>query len=131
MNKYHILSLICFILGIVFFIIGFLSGDVETGIIVIFPFLSGSGIYPFLGFIFIFIAILLFIFGLASRTVSEDFGYESGEPSQQKKTSIKGGGVVLIGPIPVVFGSNWKIALVMMIVAIILIIIAFFAFRII
>ena len=131
MNKYHILSLICFILGIVFFIMGFLSGDVETGIIVIFPFLSGSGIYPFLGFIFIFIAILLFIFGLASRAVSEDFDYEIRESSQQKKTSIKGGGVVLIGPIPIIFGSNWKIALVMMIVAIILIIVAFFAFRII
>ena len=131
MNKYHILSLICFILGIIFFIMGFLSGDVETGIIVIFPFFSGSGIYPFLGFIFIFIAIVLFIFGLASRTVSEDFGNEIGQPDQQKKTSIKGGGVVFIGPIPIIFGSNWKIALLMMVVAIILIIVAFIAFRII
>ena len=128
MNKYHILSLICFILGIIFFVMGFLSGDVETGIIVIFPFLSGSGIYPLLDFIFIFIAILLFIFGLANRAVSEGFDYEIGEPGKQKKTSIKGGGVVFIGPIPIVFGSNWKIALVMMVVAIILIIVAFITF---
>jgi len=130
MSKYHLLSLICFILGIAFFTIGFLYGDVKTGVFVVFPFLSGSGIYAFLGFIFIFIAILLFMFGFASSAVSEDFssGYE--EPGPPKKTSVKGGGVVLIGPIPIVFGSNWKIAMVMMIVAIILIIVAFFAFRI-
>lgn len=130
MNKYHLLSLTCFILGIAFFTIGFLSGGVETGVFIVFPFLSGSGIYAFLGFIFIFIAILLFMFGFVSSAVSEDFssGYE--EQGAPKKTSVKGGGVVLIGPIPIVFGSNWKIAMVMMIVAIILIIVAFFAFRI-
>ncbi len=130
MNKYHLLSLICFILGIAFFTIGFLSGDVETGVFIVFPFLSGSDIYAFLGFIFIFIAILLFMFGFASCAVSEDFSSGIEEPGPPKKTSVKGGGVVLIGPIPIVFGSNWKIAMVMMIVAIILITIAFFAFRI-
>lgn len=130
-NKYHILSLFCFILGVVFFALGSLQGDVEGGVFIVFPFISGSGIYAFLGVIFIFIAILLFMFGFTSKIETDELNYSYGEQPPQKKTSVKGGGVVLIGPIPIVFGSNWKIALVMMIVAIIIIIVSFFAFRII
>ena len=131
MNKFHFLSLFCLMAGIVFFGLGFLSGDVETGVFVVFPFLAGSGIYAFLGFIFIFIAFLLFMFGFASNVVGPDeipVDYDEYQP--RKKTSVKGGGIVLIGPIPIVFGSNWKIAIVMMIVAIILIVVAFFTIRI-
>ena len=40
MNKYHVVSLICLILGVVFFAMGYLSGDVETGVFFIFPFIS-------------------------------------------------------------------------------------------
>jgi uncharacterized protein (TIGR00304 family) len=128
MNKYHLLNLICFILGIVFFALGVLYGDVETGFIVVFPFLSGTGIFAFLGFIFIFIAIILFIFGFVKSVESTYLQYEEDEYSPRKKTIIKGGGVVLVGPIPIVFGSNWKIALILMLVAIIIILVSFFLF---
>jgi len=125
MNRFHKVSLACLILGIVFFIIGVLSGDVETGFIVVFPFLIGSGIYAFLGFICIFIAILLFMFGFSSITIeSSDLPFREIDDTRNKK-SVKGGGVVLIGPIPIVFGSNWKIAVIMMVIAIILIITVF------
>ncbi len=129
MNKFHFLSLFCLIVGIIFFGLGFLSGDVETGIFVVFPFLAGSGIYAFLGFIFIFIAFLFFMFGFTTYTESDEFQTNYDEYHPQKKTSVKGGGVVLIGPIPIVFGSNWKIAIVLMIIAIIVILVAFFSFR--
>lgn len=132
MNKYHLLSLVFFISGIVFFAIGVLFGEVETGFIVVFPFLVGSGLHAFLGFILVFVAILLFMFGFTSITTRRlnDLQYEGeDEVYPRKKTSVKGGGVVLIGPIPIVFGSNWKIAITMMVLAIVLIIVAFFAFR--
>jgi uncharacterized protein (TIGR00304 family) len=129
MNKRHILSLICFIVGIAFFAVGFFTGEAEGGVFVIFPFITGSGVYPLLGFIFIFIAILLFMFGFTTPIGPEELQVED-EYHPRKKTSVKGGGIVLIGPIPIVFGSNWKIAIVLMIIAIILIIVAFFAFRI-
>ena len=131
MNKYHILSLFCFILGFLFFTLGFLQGDVEGGILIVFPFIGGSGIFAFLGVISFFMAILLFMFGFTSTLKSDDSGFEYEESPTQKKTSVKGGGVVLIGPIPIVFGSNWKIAIVMMIVAIIIILVAFFTLKII
>ena len=129
MNKFHFLSLFCLMAGIVFFGLGFLSGDVETGVFVVFPFLAGSGIYAFLGFIFIFIAFLLFMFGFTTYSESDEFPTNYNGYQPRKKTSVKGGGVVLIGPIPIVFGSNWKIAIVLMIIAIIVILVAFFSFR--
>ena len=109
---------------------GVFSGDVETGFVVVFPFIAGSGIYAFLGFIFVFIAILLFMFGFTSTVESNDFQADYDEYQPSRKTSIKGGGVVLIGPIPIVFGSNWKIAVILMILAIIIIIVTFFGFKI-
>ena len=118
MNKYHFFSLIFFIIAIFLFVLGMFSGDVQTGFFVVFPFISGSGIYAFLGMIFLLVSILLFVFGFGIR-------YEKDKTINREKTSVKDGGVVLIGPIPIVFGSNWRIALVLMIVAIILIIATF------
>ena len=118
MNKYHIFSVFFFIIAIFFFALGILFGDVQTGIFIAFPFIAGSGIYAFLGMIFLFVSILFFIFGFGVR-------YEKGDMINREKTSIKGGGVILIGPLPIVFGSNWKIAVVLMVVAIILIIVTF------
>ena len=129
MNKFHFLSLFSLIVGIVFFGLGFLSGNVETGVFIVFPFLAGSGIYAFLGFIFIFIAFLFFMFGFTTYIESDEFPTKYDEHQSQKKTSIKGGGVILIGPVPIVICSNWKIAIVLMIIAIIVILVAFFSFR--
>lgn len=132
MNKFYFLSLLFFILGVVFFALGVLSGEVETGFVVIFPFLIGSGIYAFLGFTFVFIAIIFFMSGFVSRTIgTEDIEVPGEEQLRPRsKTSVKGGGVVLIGPIPIVFGSNWKIAVILMILAIILIVATFLTFKI-
>jgi uncharacterized protein (TIGR00304 family) len=129
MNKYHLFSLLCLILGIVFFAFGILSGNVDAGVVVIIPFLAGSGVYAFLGFIFVFFAILLFMFSFTSSVKLDNFQDGLNEQQSSRKTLIKGGGVVLIGPIPIVFGSNWKIAIVLMILAIIIIIITFLFFR--
>lgn len=121
MNKYYTLSFLCLILGIIFFLIGILAGDVEAGFVLIFPFLIGSGPYAVLGFFFVFLAIILFIFGFA-RTAREsiDLSYDNTYDIKRKK-SVKGGGVILIGPIPIVFGTSWKIAVLLMIAAITLI----------
>jgi len=130
MNRFQVLSLVCFILGIVFFIIGFLTGETKGGIFIVFPFIIGSGIFSLLGFIFIFIAIISFIFKFTTYIKSDKIKNENDELQPKKKTSIKGGGIVLIGPIPIIFGSNWKIVIVLLIIAIILIFITFFILKI-
>jgi uncharacterized protein (TIGR00304 family) len=103
--------------------LGLYAGEVETGFLLIFPFIIGTGIYAFAGFILFFIAVLLFMFGLVSTATIDLSPYEG-----DTKKSIKGGGVILIGPFPIVFGSNWKIAALLMILAIILILIVYTLF---
>jgi uncharacterized protein (TIGR00304 family) len=63
------------------------------------------------GFVILFLAVIQ-----AGRSRSDD--------ESQRKTEVKGGGVVLIGPIPIVFGSDAKWASVAIILAIILVLIS-------
>ncbi|RLF52007.1 MAG: hypothetical protein DRN24_03965 [Thermoplasmata archaeon] len=127
MNRYHFLSLICFIGAVVFLFFGFLNGDVKVGVFIVFPFITGSGVYSFFGTILLFLMFLFFILGFIKSVNilnSEHFldNDEILSVTPEKKTSFKGGGVILIGPIPIVFGSNWKIVVFLMIIAILLMI---------
>jgi len=129
MNNLHKLSLISFIGGFIFFSIGAVTGEVEVGFFLIFPFLIGSGIFSTFGIILVFISILLFIFGFAfGRKYNFNEQFERTGKIKEKKT-MRGGGVVLIGPIPIVFGSNWKITIIMMIIAVLIILFYFLFFR--
>jgi uncharacterized protein (TIGR00304 family) len=129
MNKYHLLSLLFFVSGGVLLALGVLSGEVETGIVIIFPFVIGSGLFALSGFICIFIGILFLMFSFLSTIEPGGLSLEYEEEHPGRRTSVKGGGVILIGPIPVVFGTNWKIALLLMILAIIIILILLFGLR--
>ena len=129
MNIYSKFSLLFFICGIAFFVIGILEGTIEGGIFIIFPFLIGSGIYALFGIIFFFFSFLFYMVGLYSNT-EEFINLQFGKNKKDIK-SVKGGGVILIGPIPIIFGSNWKIAIVMMVLALLLIIVSFLLFKII
>ena len=129
MNKYHKLSILFFTGGLAFFAIGIFTGDVETGFFLVFPFFAGSGLYAVLGIALVFIAMLSFMFGFASTAAeSIDLQFEKNKHGIKNKKSVRGGGVILIGPIPIVFGSNWKIAITMMVLAILFIIFAFLTF---
>ena len=130
MNRYHFLSLICFIGAVVFLFFGFLNGDVKVGVFIVFPFITGSGVYSFFGTILLFLMFLFFILGFIASFNTFDSKYFDNEEitssiTPEKKTSFKGGGVVLIGPVPIVFGSNWRIALILMILTIVIIIVSF------
>ncbi|KYK31301.1 MAG: hypothetical protein AYK22_08055 [Thermoplasmatales archaeon SG8-52-3] len=128
MNKFHFLSLFFLALGIVFLFLGFLFGDVKAGFIFILPFISGSGIFAFLGFIFIIASIFLYLFGFTSIIQNDSYNNEESEIKPRKKTSLKSGAVVLIGPIPIVFGNSIKLVIISIILTIFLIIVSFFIF---
>ena len=123
MNRFHVLSLFFLIAGIICFTYGMFSGDVSAGVIIVFPFVAGSGFLAFLGFLFIICSIILFMYASARNNINYN---ELDQEPVKKKTTVKGGGVVLVGPIPIVFGSNWKIAAFLMVLAIIIIIILTF-----
>ena len=124
MNRYHIFSLLLFIVGAIFVIAGVLGGDIEGGVFLVFPFLVGSGPYALVGLLCIFFGSILLFFGfLSSSQVSFDIPFEDKQNKHKMDKSIKGGGVVLIGPIPIVFGSHWKITVVLMLITLALVLV--------
>jgi uncharacterized protein (TIGR00304 family) len=50
----------------------------------------------------------------------------SGSGGKESKTEVRGGGVVMIGPIPIIFGSDMKWASVAIVLAIVLVLVALF-----
>jgi uncharacterized protein (TIGR00304 family) len=71
------------------------------------------------------------LFGKQKRTNygprSRQGSGQSGQPSPRPQPKVRGGGVVLIGPIPIIFGSDKKSAIILSVLAIIIMVIALIA----
>lgn len=70
------------------------------------------------GSFLLILGFLLIAFGMMGKESEEED--EERPAGTGKETRVKGGGVILIGPVPVVFGTDKKSALFMMILAIVL-----------
>lgn len=121
MNKWYLLSLVLLTGGVVFLVLGIIRGEVELGIAVIIPFMIGSGIFAGAAFLCLAGFFVCFFLGMMQSTHTRTNALLTHE---KQNSSIKTGGVVFIGPLPIIFGSNWKIALAMMVLALVLIVAA-------
>ncbi len=72
-----------------------------------------------IGFILVFIGILLIIVGMLVHI---------GKSAKSEKAEVKGGGVILIGPIPIVFGTDVESVKWVILLTIVLILLVFFLF---
>jgi uncharacterized protein (TIGR00304 family) len=105
------------------------SGEAHLSLVVIFPIFSGTGGMFLLGVVFIILSLLL---GFAFMTMGqlEMAEYQrtpANEAFNLRRSAGKGtkyGGVVLIGPFPIAFGSSMKIAIIMLLVGIVVAIVA-------
>lgn len=105
-----------------------MTGEAEVSMVLIFPIFSGSSGLFVLG---VMLILLSFVAGFVMLTSSQialsraalpqELGQESMDPPEIKK---KFGGVVLIGPVPIAFGSDMKWALAMLVIGIVLAIVA-------
>jgi uncharacterized protein (TIGR00304 family) len=66
-----------------------------------------------LGFVLIVVGIILVFVGVLASTL------------QAKDTEVRGGGVILIGPFPIIFGTDTQAVKVVVVLAIILMALAF------
>ena len=79
---------------------------------------------PFIGSVVFFIGLALLVIGailiIAKRDSqrNKDDGRESGE----KRRKSRAGGVVVVGPIPIIFGTDWKAILIAAVAAMLLIV---------
>jgi uncharacterized protein (TIGR00304 family) len=70
------------------------------------------------GFMLIILGFFLVAFGIMHSAKEGGKGQETGE------AKVKGGGVILIGPVPVVFGTDKRYAMILMILATVLMLLA-------
>jgi len=99
-----------FIAGIIFIILSFFYGEAKAGIFVIFPFIYGNGIFLLAGILLIFLSMILFAFSLPIDLPIDKEGIE--------KVETKKGGILLIGPIPIIISDDTKITFAFVIIAI-------------
>jgi uncharacterized protein (TIGR00304 family) len=143
-SLYIVGSICLFAMAFVFMALAVQSGEADVGIFLIFPFVMGGGLLMGVGVLFVFLGILTLIVGLVKRftvmALDEYFDEEvGGRPAKGRKrrprtvgdqevrpaktfADVKGGGVVFIGPIPIVFGSNARVTKLMLYLAIVAVI---------
>ncbi len=105
------------ILGIFFFFLSLIYGEGGLALFFIFPVFYSTGLYGALGTLLIFAGIMLLFF-------YPFFSYPSTVPQnlevyneqrrcepEQNPSKVHYGGVILIGPIPIVFGSDKNYAI--------------------
>ncbi len=133
------LSYLLFLSGIFIIILAVIKGEASIALFLIFPVIYGSGVLTILGILLIMLGVfLLFLSPFSYESIKgapiSPMEYEYQEPNEkiggeEIEKKAKFGGVVMIGPIPIVFGSDKDTAMLSVIIAILMILsIAIFFF---
>ena len=111
--RYSRAAFILFMFGI--FLIGASTffGKGEIMLFFFIPVFYGTGILAFFGMLCIVVSMFLMFYSMTP--VFEYREEDVAEPAKEKK--MEGGGIVFIGPVPIIFGSDVKTAVILMILA--------------
>ena len=120
MSMLRRLSFLLFLAGIICFVAGVLNGEAEVGFVLIFPFIIGSGLLSLLGVLLLFFGMLLYIGGFFHDNLRDHTVVDNEISHESSKPKLRGGGVILIGPLPIIFGTSWKMTLVALVITIII-----------
>jgi uncharacterized protein (TIGR00304 family) len=140
-SLYFVGALCLFLLAGVLMAIAVWKGEAQAGIFLIFPYISGGGLFLGLGMLLVIVGFVVMVLGAVSRfgTMTLEDVLEDEPPVRKKKQrprtvgdqevdaprvqgGFKGGGVVFIGPVPIVFGPNAKVTKLMLYLSIVLVI---------
>lgn len=123
-----IVPIALFVGGVVCIAASVLSGDAEVSLLLIFPIFSGSSGLFLLGvalIVFSFITGFMFLMmGQLELAGGGPYSQEEGPAPEGRKGGTRYGGVVLVGPVPIAFGSDKTIALAMLVVGVVFAIVA-------
>jgi len=115
------LSMMLIVAGVIFLGIAAAMGEIEFAIVLIFPVIWGSGIFAALGILLIFLGFFLSIATVHFRSAGTDIERET---RFQEGGRTKGAGVILIGPLPIVLGSDKVSTILVISLAIVLMVLA-------
>lgn len=133
-NEYWFGAILLIVAAAALILVGFAYGQLHIGFILIIPVIYGSGPIAILSALLVFAAFLLFALS-ATRGMGTESVNAYTQPVEERRQGAgaegrrRFGGVIFIGPIPIVFGSDRKISgymLVAAIVILLLILVSFF-----
>lgn len=104
-----------FLAGVLALVLGFTENQATLSLFVIFPVVTATGPWSILGIVLMIVGVFLFFFTWSSvgeRGAAEGPMAPPAQPSPSVPATgtRRWGGVVFLGPIPVVFGSDQKVA---------------------
>ena len=112
MRVWKALGLALLVAGFIATIAGVQSGDIEIGLILFFiPYLQSSTWIGAVAILLIFAGVLVLMLSMFFGP-GEAYENEATVTSSKERTKGEAGGVVLIGPIPIVFGSSNRAAMI-------------------
>lgn len=103
MRALRLMGLTALAAGILLLAFAALEGDVRVGFFLVVPFVYGTGLAPFAGMVLLFGGLTMLMMSAFSRVQPEEETTEGGPAPVV--TDRRSGGLVLLGPIPIVWGD--------------------------
>jgi uncharacterized protein (TIGR00304 family) len=128
MNRFHLLGFLFLFISIIIISLGIIQGDISFGVIVFIPFVIGQGSISVVGFLALVMSFLLFSLAFFKDNIvfhrDNDNGYhrENLRGSSEKESKLNVSGIILVGPIPFVFGSTRRMVVSLFILSLLFII---------
>jgi len=133
MRRLSLLALACLIGGVALLAYGASVGQGQVYLVFIVPVFTGSGPIPFAGIALIMLGFVLGFLSLARMPLAAEGPAPPAEPSPTASAppttpAKRFGGVVFLGPFPVVFGSDKTMSKYMLVLAVVMtvLLLAFF-----
>mgnify|MGYP006266947953 CR=1 FL=1 len=113
------------VLGAAALVLGFLRNEATLSLFVIFPVVTATGAWAFLGILLMIAGVFAYFFTWTPSMIGEPVRATPESPPTPGSPSPpasrrRWGGVVFLGPIPVVFGSDQKVTRWMLILGVVL-----------
>jgi uncharacterized protein (TIGR00304 family) len=112
MRARSVLGVALVVSGAALTVLGVATGEVQVGLLLFFiPYLYGSSWMGGLAILLVFAGLVVLILGRFAASNQEAGGAAQPTDPGMTKRKWEFGGVVLIGPVPIVFGSSDRAAL--------------------
>lgn len=123
------ISLLLVSTGLLLILVSILKGESGIALFLIFPVIYGTGLISALGILLLFLGFLSFFFLPFFYYKLEEPEYISkSEQPENSKHKSSFGGIIFIGPLPVIFSSDKKIAFYLAVAALLILTFLIFIF---
>ena len=135
MNRYFAAAGALFMAGILLLVLSVMKGEGAAGIALFVPFFYGTGPFSSIGVLLIFLGMIVLFYaffqGAMGASMDEDADDAAEEPEAgatakgagpagpkgTPRAKVRGGAVIMIGPVPIILGSDSSVARSLMLLA--------------